>query len=121
MSKVRDSILDSLRAQFRARCLDITIANVERPPAHVAMHDSGIPVELEKFLRDCANNAAMGLQGDDTEAPHCPNCKHACLHCMLDTQLAIDHCTLCGVPAHASESNDDGVCAKCIGSAALAP
>lgn len=29
-------------------------------------------------------------------------------------QVVIDHCSKCGEPAHASESNDDGVCSACL-------
>ena len=117
LNTIRDSILDSLRSQFRSRCLDITIANVERAPSHVAMYDNAIPAELEAFLRDCANNAAQGLLVDE-DVPHCPNCTHACMHCALDAALAhdvkIEHCSMCGVPAHPSETNDDGVCGACM-------
>lgn len=33
----------------------------------------------------------------------------------------IDHCPRCRLPAHASETNDDGVCAACLGDEAVRP
>lgn len=70
----RDSILDSLRAQFRCRVLEIVTVNpldniprtyaVQRTPDDAAT----IPDELDKLLLDMANNAAQGLAEDEPDA-----------------------------------------------------
>lgn len=36
-----------------------------------------------------------------------------------DSQMTIDTCTTCETPTHATESNDNGVCAPCLGDAAI--
>jgi hypothetical protein len=69
----RDSILDSLRTQFRCRVLQIVTVNpldniprayaVQRTPDGAAI----IPDELDKLLLDMANNAAQGLAEDDPD------------------------------------------------------
>lgn len=39
----------------------------------------------------------------------------------IESDTPVDHCPRCRLPAHASETNDDGVCAACLGDEAIAP
>jgi hypothetical protein len=42
-------------------------------------------------------------------------------HVAAGCPVAVPRCPRCQQPTHASESNDDGVCAKCLGNTAIRP
>jgi hypothetical protein len=76
----RDAILDSLRAQFRCRVLEIVIVNplegdiprtyaITRAPMGT-VEPTGqieIPTGLDALLRDISNNIAQGMADEDDE------------------------------------------------------
>lgn len=64
LEEKRDAILDAMRLQCRRMMLSVTLRDVSGNVTQMAVGPDDIHPKLEKFLRDCANNAAQALAED---------------------------------------------------------